>query len=204
MNRYLGQRYFRDSVGRTEWKGSFREQLIYLDRNIFCFEPGEKICTYPLVYIRREGRRAPRPEKWINEPVKERDEEGSHLIKLIQGRLELGEYNRQTESRADNCCQILFSRLVDRFHEMDWALSAAGTSAYQPTCKVHKQFGRLTLRSNHTGITGSCSLTAAMWKYNCTTETVKVSNENLSPLIIASTRCSHGSFGDAFQDTFDG
>ena len=80
-------------MGRTERKGSFREELIYLDRDILRGEPGKQICVSSLVGNGQEGKREERQGEWINESMKERQDRLSHFIKLIQRRLNLNEDN---------------------------------------------------------------------------------------------------------------
>lgn len=57
MTYYLGQWYFKYSVGRTQLMGSFGRGFISLDRSIFALQAsGKKSSIAPLVSVRQEGR----------------------------------------------------------------------------------------------------------------------------------------------------
>lgn len=72
MKRYLGQWYFGDSVGRTEWKGSFRNRLMYVYWDILRGKPGEQISFGQ--YDRREKGRHEKKNGSMNQWNKGKDD----------------------------------------------------------------------------------------------------------------------------------
>lgn len=106
MKRYLGQRYFGDSVGRTESKDSFTEGLVCLDRNIFAPWARGKYTHLPSHHYktgweekrRKTSHKAYQKEiipRWIHQAGRE---PGIHLLSEAHG--DDTTYHSQTTCRA--------------------------------------------------------------------------------------------------------